>query len=79
MLPRKKGHRSHSVIASELKRGVLPKLVRQHILLTLILRVSNPGAPSNREGVALIGSWTTICNLKAFRYLDTNPIIQLQM
>ena len=47
MLPREKGHRSHSVIASELKRGVLPKLVRQHILLTLILRVSDPGAPSS--------------------------------
>ena len=28
-------------------RGVVPKLLRQHILLTLILRVSDPGAPSN--------------------------------
>ena len=28
-------------------RGVVPKLLRQHILLTLVLRVSDPGAPSN--------------------------------
>ena len=27
--------------------GMVPKLLRQHILLTLILRVSDPGAPSN--------------------------------
>ena len=29
------------------ERGVIPKLVRQHILLTLILRVSDPGVPSS--------------------------------
>ena len=28
-------------------RGMVPKLLRQHIILTLILRVSDPGAPSN--------------------------------
>ena len=47
MLPREKGHHSRSITASELMRGVAPKLVRQHILLTLILRVSDPGAPSS--------------------------------
>ena len=35
MLPREKGHRSHSITASELRRGIVPKLVRQHILLML--------------------------------------------
>ena len=34
MLPREKGHRSLSITASELTRGVVPKLVRQHILLS---------------------------------------------
>ena len=29
--------------------------------------------------MALIGAWTTICNLKAFRRLETNPVTQLQM
>ena len=29
--------------------------------------------------MALIGAWTTICNLKAFMPLETNPITQLQM
>ena len=47
MLLREKGRRSHSITASELIRGDVPKLVRQHILLTLILRVSDPGAPSS--------------------------------
>ena len=28
-------------------RGIVPELLRQHILLTLILRASDPGAPSN--------------------------------
>ena len=28
-------------------RGMVPKLLRQHILLALILRVSDPGGPSN--------------------------------
>ena len=41
MLPREKGHHSHSITASELRRGVAPKLVRQHILLILILRISD--------------------------------------
>ena len=30
-----------------LLRGTVPKLLRQHILLTFILRISDPGAPSN--------------------------------
>ena len=47
MLPREKGRRSHSITASELTRGVVPKLVRQHILLILILRISDPGAPNS--------------------------------
>ena len=29
--------------------------------------------------MALAGTWTTICNLKAFRWLETNPVTQLQM
>ena len=29
--------------------------------------------------MALIGAWTTICNLKAFMPLETNPVTQLQM
>ena len=74
MLPREKGRRSHSITASKLTRGIVPKLVRQHILLILIVRMSDPGAPSNslEEAVALIGAW----KLKAFRRLE-NPIIQL--
>ena len=32
-----------------LLRGMVPKLLRQHILLTLMLRLSDPGAPSNRR------------------------------
>ena len=47
MLPREKGHRSHSITASELTGGIFPKLVRQHILLILILRMSYSGAPNN--------------------------------
>ena len=47
MLPREKGHRSHSITTSELTRGVVPKLVRQHIFLILILRISDPGAPNS--------------------------------
>ena len=47
MLPREKGRRSRSIAASELTRGVVPKLVRQHILLILILRISDPGAPNS--------------------------------
>ena len=43
MLPREKVRHSHSITASELTRGVVPKLVRQHILLILILRISDPG------------------------------------
>ena len=80
MLPREKGHHSHSITASKLTRGIVPKLVRQHILLILIVRMSDPGAPSNslEEAVALIGAWTTICKLSAFKRLE-NPIIQLQM
>ena len=29
--------------------------------------------------MALVGAWATICNLKAFRQLETNPVLQLQM
>ena len=47
MLPREKGRRSHSITASELTRGVVPKLVRHHILLILIVRMFDPGATSN--------------------------------
>ena len=47
MLPREKGRHSYSITASELTRGIVPKLVRQHILLILIVRMSDPGAPSN--------------------------------
>ena len=47
LLPREKGCRSRSITASELTRGVVPKLVRQHILLILILRISDPGAPNS--------------------------------
>ena len=47
MLPREKGRRSHSITTSELTRDIVPKLVRQHILLILILRISDPGAPNS--------------------------------
>ena len=47
MLPREKGHRFCSITASELRRGIVPKLVRQHSLLILILRISDPGAPNS--------------------------------
>ena len=47
MVPRERGRRSPSIIASELTRGIVPKLVRQHILLILILRISDPGAPNS--------------------------------
>ena len=47
MLPREKGRRSHSITASELTRGIVPILVRQHILLILIVRMSDPGAPNS--------------------------------
>jgi len=46
MLSREKGRRSHSITTFE-PRGVVPKLVRQHILLILILRISYPGAPNS--------------------------------
>ena len=62
-------------------RGVVPKLLRQHFLLTLILRVSDPGVPSNswRRLCHSVGAWTTICNLKTFTQLETNQSTQLQM
>ena len=47
MLPREKGHRSRSITTSKLTRGVVLKLVRQHILLTLILKMSDPGSPNS--------------------------------
>ena len=46
LLPREKGRRSRSTTTSELTRGVVPKLVRQHILPILILRIYYPGAPN---------------------------------
>ena len=42
MLPREKGHRSRSITTSKLTRGIVLKLVRQHILLTLIPKMSDP-------------------------------------
>ena len=27
--------------------------------------------------MALIGAWTTVCDLKAFKRLETNPVTQL--
>ena len=47
MLPREKWRRSRSITASKLTRGIVPKLVKQHILLILILRISDPGAPNS--------------------------------
>ena len=47
MLPREQGHRSRFITTSKLTRGIVPKLVRQHILLTLILRISDPAAPNS--------------------------------
>ena len=47
MLSREKGRRSHFITTFELTRGVVPKLVRQHIFLILILRISDPGAPNS--------------------------------
>ena len=29
--------------------------------------------------MGLLGAWTTICNLKALKRLETNPVTQLQM
>ena len=29
--------------------------------------------------MALVRAWTIICNLKAFKRLETNPVTQLQM
>ena len=29
--------------------------------------------------MALVGAWTIICNLKAFRWLETNPVTVLQL
>ena len=76
-LPREKGHRYHFITPSKLTRGIVPKLVRQHILLILIVRMSDPGASSNSwRRLWHIGARTTIYKLKAFRRLE-NPIIQL--
>ena len=47
MLPREKGRRSRFITPSQLTRGVVLKLVRQHIILILLLRISDPGAPSS--------------------------------
>ena len=46
MLPRERGVvfiHNHFLLL----RGMIPKFLRQHSLLTLILRASDPGAPSN--------------------------------
>ena len=29
--------------------------------------------------MGLLGAWTAICDLKAFKWLETNPVTQLQM
>ena len=29
--------------------------------------------------MGLLGAWTVICNLKAFKWLETNPVTRLQM
>ena len=29
--------------------------------------------------MALVGVWPTVCNLKAFMWLETNPTTQIQM
>ena len=47
MLPSEMGRCSHSITVSKLTRGIVPKLVRQHIFLTVILRLSDLGAPSS--------------------------------
>ena len=47
MFPSEKGRCSRSITSSKLTRGVIPTLVRQHIFLTLILRLSDLGAPSS--------------------------------
>ena len=39
-----KGQHYHYIISSELVIGIIPKFLRQHILLTLTLRVFGPGA-----------------------------------
>ena len=41
-----------------LLRGMVPKLLRVHILLRIILKVSDPGAPSN--------SWRRLCKRHSF-------------
>ena len=46
-MPRVKGRFSHSITVSEWTKGIVPKLVRQHIFLTLMLRISDPGAPNS--------------------------------
>jgi len=63
------------------ERGVIPKLVRQHILLTLTLRVSDPGVPNgNLKKLPLWQEFEqTFVNLKAFMGLETNLVTQLQM
>ena len=61
-------------------RGVVPKLLRQHILLTLILRVSDPGAPSSSGGGC--GTRRSLDNhlqLKSLHASETNPVTQFQM
>ena len=47
MLPRDKENHYRSITASELTRDIVSKLVRQHILLILIRRIFDPGAPNS--------------------------------
>ena len=47
MLSREKRRCLCSISVPELRRGVVPKLARQHILLILILRISDPEAPKS--------------------------------
>ena len=60
--------------------GTVPKLLRHHIPLTLTLRVSDPGPPSNSwRGCGTHRSLDNHFNLKAFGWLETHPVTQLQM
>ena len=29
--------------------------------------------------MALVGAWTTVCNLRAFKWLETNPVTQFEI
>ena len=67
-----------------LLRVIVPKLFWQHIFLTLILRVSDPGAPSNRVGCCTSRgldsylqhkSFQTIRNKSSYTVTDVGKIV----